>query len=381
MKLINVLVVLAATIAQVSAKHDFELNMKWKTMEPLPFARSDMTATVSKATGDDQIYLVGGCSKDQGFNTDANMYMCPELTNKCTIFIPADNKHVDCAPAPRERYRHAAANIEGKIWVVGGRTLADDLIPEIDVYDPVTDTWTTPYVWPNATSDLAAFAQDASLFLVGGYTASYDAVPLMWEIDTSAVILTAVPATPLLQGRGDIAAAHSGRNTVYLTGGFHHDDWCSPLDSAERYNTTSKTWEAIASLSLGRGDKSLVGLDENLFAIGGEHMNGDCTKNVPVDYVEVYDVEHNTWKVETQLSEKRFRFVAAADEKAQSIYVFGGQKYLDADCNCYRVADDVYSYFNDAIYAVDYSSAPVTATTGVVTVLLSTVALVCAQLY
>lgn len=72
-----------------------------------------------------------------------------------------------------------AAFVNNKLYVAGGRKVAaspvalDELVYEIDVYDPIADSWTTPYYWNNATSDGAAFAVGNMLYLVGGYDYSY----------------------------------------------------------------------------------------------------------------------------------------------------------------------------------------------------------------
>lgn len=361
-----------------SASHEKVLDMEWKENAQLPFPRSDMSATTH--VGADQvtsIYVVGGCSANQILGPP-DMYICPEITDKCTAFVPSTNSHTACASAPRARYRHAAANVNGKVWLVGGRDAADKLITEIDVYDPATNTWTTPYVWKEATSDLAAFTHQSILFLVGGYEADYTASNLVWELDTAADVLSTTPGVPLLEGRGDIAAGFFDTSSAFISGGFTHENWCQPHKSVEKYDFAKREWSYVADLEVGKGDKSLVGLEGKLFAIGGEH-NDNCTaKAVPMDEVEVYDAVHNVWVAETKIPEKRFRFVAAADPKEGSFYVFGGQKYYNKTCDCFEVASDVLSYYHPAVHAdLDLYSAAAASTSGVVGALL----LVLAVLY
>mmetsp|Transcript_39286 Transcript_39286/g.77270 ORF Transcript_39286/g.77270 Transcript_39286/m.77270 type:complete len:377 (+) Transcript_39286:94-1224(+) len=355
----NLLLCTLVAVATVSAE-EMQLDMKWKAVAPLPFPRSDMTATPNTQNGKTLIYVIGGCSKDQGWVEDAKMHLCPQVTDKCTVYDPAENKHKVCAPAPRPRYRHAAANVKGKIWLAGGRTLEDNLINEVDVYDPSTNTWTTPFVWANATSDLAAFADDNSLFLAGGYVYNYRSVKETWKVDTLTNKVVAV--APMLEGRGDIAAAHVDAKTVVLTGGFGAD-FCAPHASAEQYSITEDKWKNTADLSLGRGDKSLVSVKGKVFAIGGEKKDATCS-SVPVEFVEVYDSVQDVWKIETQYPLKRFRFVAAAEEQAKAFYVFGGQTFLDSTCNCFKVASEVYSYYSyysDYGDGLRYSAATMTA--------------------
>lgn len=341
--------VCAALALCVSADHDFEFDVTWTEKAPLPYPRSDMSATTVVHNRTAKVYVIGGCASDQiwiaGSEGQEGMYICPSTTPGCTVFNPNTNTHQECASAPRKRYRHAAANVKGKVWLVGGRTEMDDIITEVDVYDPDTDTWATPYVWEAATSDLAVFAVDSVLYLIGGYEAYYAVSNRTSKLDTQSLTIT--QGSDMLEKRGDIAAAHLDDNTVYVTGGFG-EDFCNPHDTVERYDVAENKWTKAAPLMLGRGDKSLVGLKGRLYAVGGEHKDTDCSpRSVPVGHVEVYDPIHDKWVEESKIPEERFRFVAAA--VSDQIYIFGGQKFHNSSCNCYQLANDVLSYSDNVL--------------------------------
>lgn len=83
----------------------------------MPFARSDMTAnSIRMDFGhgyEERIYLIGGCIQDQQCNfynsSDASAgvgCICPKITNACNYFDPLTETWHDCAPVPRNRYRH-----------------------------------------------------------------------------------------------------------------------------------------------------------------------------------------------------------------------------------------------------------------------------------
>jgi len=360
----------------VVSSHQPALNMKWIARAPLPFPRSDMTATAVETDTSSEIFVIGGCSKDQIWLADAGMYICPEITNKCTVFTPADNQHAVCEPAPRARYRHAAALVNGSVWLVGGRDINDAIVQEVDVYNVKTKQWSTPLTLAEATSDLAAFESNGVLFMLGGYEADYTASDKMWKLNTNSAVLVPQASTPLLEGRGDIHAAHTDSNTVFVSGGFTHEDgFCSPHASVEQYKINQGEWTKVASLSSGRGDKSLVGLEGRLFAIAGE-SKVNCSQTVPVDVVEVYDPLHDEWVAETKLESPTFRFVGAAAERFSSLYIFGGQKYLNKSCNCYPVESEVWSYVHDILVAESYGySAAAVNTVETTTTLISLVLL------
>lgn len=337
------------SIALVSAASAVT-TVKWETssLPKLPFPVSDQSATFHNG----KIYLVGGCDQNQ-INIGNSTFICPSVTEKCSIFDPVAASFSACANAPNKRYRHAAAAVGNKIWLVGGRDGDDNITTSIDVYDPDTDMWSTPTTWPGATSDLAAFAgNDDDLFVAGGYTSAYLAQSKVYKIDTAKTLtdgaLSISDSTDLNQGRGDIAAVVVGAK-AYITGGWHHDSWCDPLESVEKFDIAGETWSEVADLGVGRADKALVALNGKLYAIGGEHSDNCTVVARAVDDVEVYDPATDTWTVESNIPEERFRFVAAAVPSLNSIYIFGGQKYYDATCDCYPVADDVLQFQEEEV--------------------------------
>ena len=69
---------------------------------------------------------------------DGNVYngggfSCDSISNAFYAFDPEDREFQTLASLPRERYRHSSAIIKNQVWLVGGRTLEDVLIPEVDV--------------------------------------------------------------------------------------------------------------------------------------------------------------------------------------------------------------------------------------------------------
>ncbi len=91
--------------AATSSKDDPTNFIGFHTAKEMPFSRSDMTATTFHQSGQyTKIYLVGGCVSNQ-ICSDSFCY-CPEITNKCTYYIPETNEWKTCADAPTPRYRH-----------------------------------------------------------------------------------------------------------------------------------------------------------------------------------------------------------------------------------------------------------------------------------
>jgi len=329
-------------------------TIEWTAIAPLPTARSDLTATVSTATGEDAIYLIGGCDADQ-LSGEYGFY-CPSVTARCDAYNPAINKYTPCAAAPGARYRHAAVNIDGKVWLVGGDDAADNgaAYKDIEYYDPATDTWTTFGTWDGATTDCAAFAIGTDLYIVGGYNPTdwaYTAQSAVYKVDTTADTLALTLVAELPTARGDIFATVADDH-VYVTGGYTHtDDYCAPLHVTERYDLIEHTWDAVANTIYNRGDKALVHMNDFLYAIGGE-TKVDCGDSVPVELVEIYDIKNDVWVADTVIPSATFRFVAVGDDNSDAIYLFGGQ-LPQTTCTVDDVATQCYPVTTKALKFVD----------------------------
>ena len=120
------------------------------TYIPAAGGASTTSTTTTKTTTTAGIYIAGGCDSPNG-NThvdadglELDFFLCESISNQLHVFHPddgdGDNNNDDSgsfktlAELPRPRYRHAAVHANGKLWLVGGRTIPEDLIiPEVDV--------------------------------------------------------------------------------------------------------------------------------------------------------------------------------------------------------------------------------------------------------
>ena len=366
-------------------KEDWKLNIQFLTNAKLPIAKSDMTAVIDS---DGYVYLTGGCDHPEGNTNLGGFYGCTSITNEHIVFDTSSeeivtDKRLPNAPTPR--YRHAAVLLQDLIFLIGGRDVEDGFISDMDVYEISTENWYTVSLPLNSTdtsgndvfmtSDLFAFgeASTGTIYYGGGYDGSYTARAEVYSFLVSEMDLNAGTVTvqqeqdmTLIEARGD-AHAVLYENSVYLAGGFTHDNsFCAPLTSVEKIdlNTRSEGWKALPDLGIGRGDKALVAMNDYLFAIGGEGT-ANCGTPVAYDDVEVLDIDHDAvWLNLGNLPNERFRFVAVAHPSEDVIYTFGGQEYYNSECDCYATSDAVTKF----TYEIDDGGDgfPVAAIIGIV---------------
>ena len=321
----------------------------------IPKAVSDFTASLN----DDRfVYLAGGCDAPEGniYDSSEDGFFCRSLSDSLYVFDTQSSIFTKLADLPRRRYRHAAALVNNKLWLVGGRTQQDDLIAEIDIYDIESNEWTTlgeslpEQYW---TSDHTAFAFGKYAYFVGGWTQFYDAKPTVFRIDTISSLdsntLVIEDRAPLSVSRGDLASVVA-TDFALVSGGYTHaNNYTAPLADVEQYDFASDTWTAKASLGQERGDKAMALLDGDVFVLGGETQLGvnDAAPGeatLAVRSVERFDLAANQWEEITELPSHRFRFAAVAVDSEKKIYTFGGQNLFNVSCLCYSASDEVVVY-------------------------------------
>jgi len=343
----------------VTSAHTHGQSFTWVTLDKgLPYTLSDMTATYFPAMGS-SIIIVGGCSaKDGNSPNEDGGYSCNEISDKVLKFDYSTETFTSLPSLPIARYRHSAVTVNNQLFLIGGRNASDDLIAEIDVFDPITSQWSTLMNLPESyeVSDNAAVGYNGTIFVSGGYNANYVASNSTFAIDVTSKVIT--DKAQMKKARGDAHAVTyslEGREVAYIMGGFTHmNGFCEPLKEAERYDFVKDEWVSIDSLKNKRGDKAITRLNCKILAIGGESKHPGICKNetvskdsqtIPVDDVESYNPSDTDpeWRIETKLPNHYFRFAAAAVEKTDSVYVFGGQEAYSGDCDCYKTSNRIYA--------------------------------------
>ena len=107
--------------------------------------------------------------------------------------------------------------IDRGIWLVGGIGFSNTPIAQIDVYDPVTDSWYSAITnIPTPRSYTGVASLNGKIYVIGGMTASSSVSSLVEEYTPSTNTWKTLAAAPVsIQGA---LAAVSG-NSIYLIGG------------------------------------------------------------------------------------------------------------------------------------------------------------------
>lgn len=309
-------------------------------LSPLPFARSDHTAT---AVGE-VLYLFGGCDGAQDCAAKGAC-KCSSITSDAVAYSPATDSYAPLTPMPVARYRHIACAVGNVIYVFGGRELAsDNIITTTDAFDTVRGTWTTlPPAgdYPSGLgSDNSCTTVGNSVYLMGGYPQFYEPA----FTSTFAFTPSAPAPAPLWvekrgtmnTPRGDFASVGTADGRVFVYGGYSTaagSSWfCTPLSSVEVYNPVTDEWAnspATMLVPAAEKDDGLL-LNGRVYAFGGEtkEVAVNCTDSDIMPLKGVFSIDPSapgggTWRSEATLPTPIMRF--AATELDGAVYIFGGQ--------------------------------------------------------
>jgi N-acetylneuraminic acid mutarotase len=259
----------------------------WWWGPDMPTARQDLAA----AEINGKLYVVGG------FNGGS--------LNALEIYDPSLGGWIASTPMITARNVLAAVAIDGKLYAVGG--YRGDFQDALEIYDPVSKTWAIGSKMPTARGDIAAATIDGKIYVVGGY----DGAPLnKLEIyDTANDIWTTGPSMPISR-QSPAAVAIGGK--LYVVGGNSNGNY---LRTLAIYDPLTSTWTTGSPMPTGRHRLAAGVIDGKLYAVGGTNDNTLST-------LEIYNPATDTWTTGDDMPTARTAPAAAVFDG--KLYVIGG---------------------------------------------------------
>jgi hypothetical protein len=212
---------------------------------------------------------------------------------------PAPGPTAGPAPAAAWQLRHAAleavqqvgaAVLDGRIWVAGGLTMAQEATASTQFYDPTIDAWEAGPPLPEPVHHAALVTYRGQLVLIGGFLGRAGD-PL--AVTSAQVLFFDEKAGRWVQGpslrheRGAAAAAVVGDQIVVAGGRTGHPEQL--VAQTEVFDGTG--WRDAADISL-PGDHLAAATDGMyLYAVGGRKF----TAGSNTDAVQRYDPAANQW--------------------------------------------------------------------------------------
>jgi hypothetical protein len=194
------------------------------------------------------------------------------------------------ADAPRPRAEFAAAALDGRLYAVGGfdaRQPGTGLL-DVDVYDPVTDSWASAAPLPVERDHPALVEHAGRLYFLGGQDGGPRADAFVYDPGVDEAI-AAMPA-PRAQH-----AAVAIQDRIYVFGGVTPAGPGGAALETWAYEPATGTWiTGLAPIPTQRNHLVGVALDGRAWAIGGRWDLNETA-------VASYEPRTDTWRSEAPL--------------------------------------------------------------------------------
>jgi N-acetylneuraminic acid mutarotase len=208
---------------------------------------------------------------------------------------------VSLAPMTEPRQELAAAQVNGRIYAVGGlsgRANANS------IYDPALNSWSVGADLPVATDHDWAVSLGGRLYAGGGGSNRvfrYDPVVNQWtEIASSAFVHGGTPVVAVIGDQIFVAGGAGGT----MVG-----------NELEVYDPAADRWTTLAPMSCARNHTAGGAIGGRLYVAGGRPGSQTC--------LEEYDPASNTWIRKSSMPTGRSGM--AGGVVGGCLYVFGGE--------------------------------------------------------
>lgn len=231
------------------------------------------------------------------------------------------------APRPLQGDHHAAAVVNGKLYLIGG--LGGGSAGQVQIYDPSSNSWSLGSPAPYAGGSVSIGLIAGKIYIAGGIVgnttvnaaAIYDPATDTWS-----------PIAPMPAGRNHAAGGSDGHKFFTFGGRTGGNTVSVGFASVQIYDPATNTWawsgeagSTIPPLPQKRGGMGKAAFYKNEFYVmGGETTatgTGQVSGNV-YNRVDVYNPVSKIWRLETMMPTARHGiFPVAANGK---IFVAGG---------------------------------------------------------
>lgn len=213
----NSLDVLELVLDSKAPKQDIFRNAKWKEIAKMPAPLAETLSAVNKG----RVHLVSGRTPKNASNN--SQWINQTDVNTHYIFEPEDLSWAEAASIPTARNSACSVSTKGKLYTIGGRTVAGGNLASHEVYNFQNQSW----------QKLA----------------------------------------PLPQAQGGLACAALG-DYIYVFGGEYFDNGGGVYEEVWQYDITSDKWQAVSKMPNPRHGLGALTIGNNIYVIAGASQAG-----------------------------------------------------------------------------------------------------------
>lgn len=202
---------------------------------------------------------------------------------------PAAGQYAQRTPLLAANSEMGVADVNGKIYVLGGYPASRDVQTTVQVYDPALDTWSLAAPMPVPTHHPMVVGFEAKIYSLGGQLQGDVNTERSFVLDTAADEWAELAPMPTPRGGG---AAARIDDKIYVVGGR------PPAGNAfEVYDVGDDAWTVLPNLPLAfnqRNHLSAVAISGKIYVAGGRYDGANVASPLTAA-LDVYDPVSNAW--------------------------------------------------------------------------------------
>ena len=228
------------------------LTDKWAQKASMPTSRATASAVALGKT----VYVVGG-RNENGIATAVEVY------------DTENNSWKKAKPLPVAKWNHMITAFGGKIYLIGGITGVGNnrkCIGALDIYDPTTDSWTAGRPLPEPKQGSSVAEVNGKIYIMGGRTGAGDSGQATSSVAVYDPLKNAWSSAKSMQAARTGAPSVVVDDKIYVVGGAAGD---KATTSITVYDPAADKWTTGFSLQEPRSGHSAASIGNNIYIIGG----------------------------------------------------------------------------------------------------------------
>ena len=181
----------------------------------------------------------------------------------------------------------ALAELNSKLYFLGGYPATRQTVRTVQVYDIASDRWVLGPPLPQPNNHGMAASVNGKIYLIGGQTTADDPsyVDTVYELDPASGQWVEKARMPTARSAG-VAVVHAGK--IYVAGGRlpRGNDFAV-------YDPAADQWEVLPDLPSQRNHITGAAINGRIHVVGGRLGNGLSLEKTDVH--EVYNPQTRTW--------------------------------------------------------------------------------------
>ena len=206
-----------------------------------------------------------------------------QVSNVTSVSVALENAAKQWMPRtemPTARFSFGTCVVDGKVFAIGGEVdkFGDTAIATVEMYDPKTDTWERKADMPTARAGVSTLVVDGKIYAIGGGKGKKSQVGAGWV--HSGKLLPTIemydPVTDTWTQKADLPVPRCSSNStcivdgkIYIIGGVAANRKQGRLDSVDVYDPATDTWTEAKSMNHARAGASVSVVNGKIYVMGG----------------------------------------------------------------------------------------------------------------